>query len=272
VGAHDKKHTRKMRCIGRSGLQSGGKLTGFATFAELARPKREGKMAMTQARKTGPHENDEKEELFPTLRRAGARIDYEVGERICSQDDPCAGVHYIEEGLVKLSTVSRSGRGAVLGFLWKGDFFGEACLTGRERHQISAVALSRTSVIFIKTRSMMRLIERDPAVAGHLVKHLLERNRRIEEDLLDHIFNTSERRLARTLLWLSQHGKRRKTPSILDKINQDTLADIVGTTRPRVNYFMNKFRRLGLIQYEGPGVVVHPALQEFLQSESSDAG
>ena len=229
-------------------------------------------MAMTQARQTDPHEHHEEEHLFPTLRQAGTRISYEVGERICSQDDPCAGVHYIEEGLVKLSTVSRSGRGAVLGFLWKGDFFGEACLAGRARHQISAVALSRTSVIFIKTRSMMRLIERDPAVAGHLVKHLLERNRRIEEDLLDHIFNTSERRLARTLLWLSQHGKRRKTPSILDKINQDTLADIVGTTRPRVNFFMNKFRRLGLIQYEGPGVVVHPALQEFLQSERSDAG
>ena len=118
----------------------------------------------------------------------------------------------------------------------------------------------------------MRLIERDPAVAGHLVKHLLERNRRIEEDLLDHIFNSSERRLARTLVWLSQNGKRRKMPSILDKINQDTLADMVGTTRPRVNYFMNKFRRMGLIQYEGPGVIVHPSLQEFLQRETSDSG
>src|ERR1700720_1466083 len=99
-----------MRCIGRSGLQRGGKLTGFVTFGELPRPKEKAKMAMTQARKIGPHENGEEEDLFPTLGRAGTRINYEVGERICSQDDPCAGVHYIEEGLVKLSTVSRSGR------------------------------------------------------------------------------------------------------------------------------------------------------------------
>jgi CRP/FNR family cyclic AMP-dependent transcriptional regulator len=225
-------------------------------------------MATMQTRQVSPHDA---EDLFPTLRRAGTRITYETGERICSQDDPCAGVHYIEDGLVKLTTVSRSGRSAVLGFLWKGDFFGEACLSGRARHQISAVALSRTTVIFIKSRSMMRLIEREPTVAAHLVKHLLERNRRIEEDLLDHIFNSSERRLARTLVWLSQNGKRRKMPSILDKINQDTLADMVGTTRPRVNYFMNKFRRMGLIQYEGPGVIVHPSLQEFLQRETSDS-
>lgn len=211
------------------------------------------------------------EEAFEILRRAGSRSHYQPSQSVCAQGDPCSGVHCIEEGLVKLATVSRRGRLAVLGFLWSGDFFGETCLTGTERHEIAAEALAPSSVIFIKSRAMKRLIEREPAVAAYFVKHLLERNRRIEQDLLDHIFNSSEQRLARALLSLSNQGPQGKTPSILETIDQDTLAAIVGTTRPRVNYFMNKFRRMGWIQYaEGPGVTVNPSLQAFLQSDSSE--
>jgi CRP/FNR family transcriptional regulator, cyclic AMP receptor protein len=218
------------------------------------------------------HVSHEEADVFPILRRAGTRIRYKAGQSICAQDDPCLGVHYIEDGLIKLTTVSKRGRTAVLGFLWKGDFFGESCLAGRARHQICAEALAPSSVIFIRSRVMKRLIEQDPTVAAHFVKHLLERNRRIEEDLLDHIFHSSERRLARTLFWLAQHGTRGKTPSILEKIDQDTLAGIVGTTRPRVNYFMNKFRKMGWIQYsEGPGVTVNPSLLTFLQNDASEA-
>jgi len=225
-------------------------------------------MPITHTREIGPQEA---EQLFPILTRAGSRITHQAGDRICSQGDACGGVHYIHNGLVKISTVSRRGRSAILGFLWPGDFFGESCLAGRERRQFSADALTRTSVIFIKTRAMKRLIAEEPVVAAHFVKHLLERNRHIEEDLLGHIFDSSEQRLARTLLWLSQRGQQGKTSAILQQIDQDTLAAIVGTTRPRVNFFMNKFRKMGWIEYaEGPGVTVNPSLEAFLQNDPAE--
>jgi CRP/FNR family cyclic AMP-dependent transcriptional regulator len=224
---------------------------------------------LTPMERISPHQPGD---LFPILSRAGKRTTYEAGGRICSQGDICAGIHYIQQGLVKLTTVSKRGRAAILGFLWQGDFFGESCLAGRTRRQFSAEALTRTSVIFIKTRPMKRLIEEQPAVAAHFVKHLLERNRHIEDDLLGHIFDSSEQRLARTLIWLWQHGQQGKTPSILEKIDQDTLAAIVGTTRPRVNFFMNKFRKMGWIHYaEGPGVTVNPSLQSFLVNDPAEA-
>lgn len=224
---------------------------------------------IAQIEQVGPHQ---REDLFAILSRAGRRTTYERGARICSQGDTCGGVHYIQQGLVKLTTVSKRGRAAILAFLWKDDFFGESCLAGRLQRQFSAEALTRTSVIYIKTKAMRRLIEQEPAVAAHFVKHLLERNRHIEDDLLGRIFDSSEQRLARTLLWLWQHGRRGATPSILQTIDQDTLAAIVGTTRPRVNFFMNKFRKLGWIQYaEGPGVIVNPALQAFLQNNPPEA-
>ena len=218
-------------------------------------------MLITHTREIGPQEA---EQLFPILTRAGSRITHQAGDRICSQGDACGGVHYIHNGLVKISTVSRRGRSAILGFLWPGDFFGESCLAGRERRQFSADALTRTSVIFIKTRAMKRLIAEEPVVAAHFVKHLLERNRHIEEDLIDRVFNSSEKRLARTLLLLNEHGKRTHSPLILERISQDTLADMVGTTRSRVNFFMNKFRKLGFIRYNG-GLKIYNSLQSLLQ-------
>ena len=222
----------------------------------------------TQIEQVGP---PQQVDFFPILTRAGKRITYQTGDRISSQGDTCAGIHYIQEGLVQLTTVSRHGRLAILAFLWQGDFFGESCLAGRTRRQFSAEALTRTSVIFVKTKAMIRLIREEPAVAAHFLKHLLERNRRIEDDLLGRIFDSSEQRLARTLLWLWHHGQRGKTPSILQKIDQDTLAAIVGTTRPRVNFFMNKFRKMGWIQYaEGPGVIVNPSLKAFLQNDPAE--
>jgi len=212
-------------------------------------------------------------DLFPILIRAGKRATYEAGARISTQGDTCSGVHYIQQGLVKLTTVSKRGRAAILAFLWQGDLFGESCLADRSRRQFTAEALTHTSVIFIKTKAMKRLIEEVPAVAAHFVKHLLERNRRIEDDLLGRIFDSSEQRLARTLLWLWQQGQRGAAPSILETIDQDTLAAIVGTTRPRVNFFMNKFRKMGWIQYaDGPGgVIVNPSLQAYLQNNPPEA-
>jgi CRP/FNR family cyclic AMP-dependent transcriptional regulator len=214
----------------------------------------------------------QREDLYPILIRAGKRTIYEAGARICLQGDTCSGVHYIQQGLVKLTTVSKRGRAAILAFLWQDDFFGESCMAGRSRRQFTAEALTRATVIFIKTIAMKRLIKEEAVVAALFVKHLLERNRHIEDDLLGRIFDSSEQRLARTLLWLWQHGQRGAAAPILQTIDQDTLAAIVGTTRPRVNFFMNKFRKLGWIQYaEGPGVIVNPSLQEYVQNNLPEA-
>ena len=187
-----------------------------------------------------------------------------AGEVIFSQGDTCGDVSYIQEGLVKLTTVSKRGRGAVLAILGPGDFAGEECLTGEAARQSSAVALVPCSIVVIKRRTMLRLIEQDRSAAAQIIGYLLQRNRRIEEALIDRVFNSSEKRLARTLLLLNEHGKRTNSPYILERISQDTLADMVGTTRSRVNFFMNKFRKLGFIRYNG-GLKVYGSLQSVLQ-------
>lgn len=187
-----------------------------------------------------------------------------AGEVIFSQGDICGDVSYIQEGLVKLTTVSKRGRGAVLAILGPGDFAGEECLTGEAARQSSAVALVPCSIVVIKRRTMLRLIEQDRSAAAQIIGYLLQRNRRIEEALIDRVFNSSEKRLARTLLLLNEHGKRTNSPYILERISQDTLADMVGTTRSRVNFFMNKFRKLGFIRYNG-GLKVYGSLQSVLQ-------
>jgi CRP/FNR family transcriptional regulator, cyclic AMP receptor protein len=201
---------------------------------------------------------------FLNLLPAKKIVKYRPDEVIFSQGAPCAEVCYIEEGLIKLTTVSNRGRGAVLGILGYGDFLGEECLSGETNHQTSAVALVPTSIVAIKRRAMLRLVEQDRAIAAHLIDFLLHRNRRIEEDLIDRVFNSSEKRLARTLLLLNEHGKRTGSPLILERISQDTLADMVGTTRSRVNFFMNKFRKLGFIRYNG-GLKIYNSLQRLLQ-------
>jgi CRP/FNR family cyclic AMP-dependent transcriptional regulator len=191
-------------------------------------------------------------------------VKYRPDEVIFSQGAACTEVNYIEEGLVKLTTVSNCGRGAVLGILDRGSFLGEECLSGETHHQTSAVALVPSSIAIIKRRTMVRLIEQDRSVAAQLIEFLLHRNRRIEEDLIDRVFNSSEKRLARTLLLLSEHGRRTGSPYILERVSQDTLADMVGTTRSRVNFFMNKFRKLGFIRYNG-GLKVYSSLRTLLQ-------
>jgi CRP/FNR family transcriptional regulator, cyclic AMP receptor protein len=191
-------------------------------------------------------------------------VKYRPDEVIFSQGAACTELNYIEEGLVKLTTVSNCGRGAVLGILDRGSFLGEECLGGETHHQTSAVALVPCSIAVIKRRTMVRLIEQDRSVATQLIEFLLHRNRRIEEDLIDRVFNSSEKRLARTLLLLSEHGRRTGSPYILERVSQDTLADMVGTTRSRVNLFMNKFRKLGFIRYNG-GLKVYSSLRTLLQ-------
>jgi CRP-like cAMP-binding protein len=172
-------------------------------------------------------------------------------------------VHYIEKGVVKLTLVSNRGKGAVLGILGEGDFFGEACITGDAVYSTSAIALVPSAVNVIKGKAMLRMAEEDPAISTHFINYLVMRNRRIEQDLIDHMFNFSEKRLARTLLLLARNRQGDKVAPILEKIGQDTLAEMVGTTRSRVNFFMNKFRKLGYIHYNG-GLTVYDSLANVL--------
>ena len=201
---------------------------------------------------------------FLSLLPAKKTLRFQADEVIFSQGDTCVDVDYIQEGMVKLTAVSKRGRGAVLAILGPGDFLGEECLTGEAVRQASAVALVPCSIVVIKRKTMLRLIEQDRSVAAQLIGYLLQRNRRIEEALIDRVFNSSEKRLARTLLLLNAHGKRTNSPCVLERINQDMLADMVGTTRSRVNFFMNKFRKLGFIRYNG-GLKVYGSLQTVLQ-------
>jgi CRP/FNR family transcriptional regulator, cyclic AMP receptor protein len=189
---------------------------------------------------------------------------YDAGEMIISQGDDCSDVHYIEKGLVKLTLVSEGGKGAVLGILGQGDFFGETCIINQPAHLTSAVALVPCTIVIIKRRTMQRLIEEEPAISRYLINYLLLRNQSMQQDIIDHLFHSSEKRLARTLLMLAQYGKGEKASHVLPNISQDTLAEMIGTTRSRVNFFMNKFRKLGFIQYNG-GLTVHDSLAEVLQ-------
>jgi len=191
-------------------------------------------------------------------------MEFRAGETIISQGEDCTDVHYIDEGIVKLTSVSNRGRGAVLGILSSGDFFGESCISGQSVYLTSAVALVGSKVSIIKRKAMLRVLEEDPSVSMTFMNYLLLRNLRMEQNLIDHLFNSSEKRLARTLLLLARSGEGGTLPAIFEKINQDTLAEMVGTTRSRINFFMNKFRKQGHIHYNG-GLKVHGSLARILE-------
>lgn len=160
-------------------------------------------------------------------------------------------VYYIREGGVQLSVVSSTGKEAIVGMLGSGDFFGEGCLSAQSHRVGTATAVMPTSVLRIAKAEMIRTLHEQPELAGRFLAHMLARNIRIEEDLVDHLFNSSEKRLARTLLLLARYGSEKSTINVLPRLSQETLAEMVGTTRPRVNFFLNKFRKLGFIEYNG---------------------
>jgi len=203
-------------------------------------------------------------EVFPPSAQSAKIREYEAGDTIIAQGDKCSDIHYVEAGLIKLHVVSERGRSAVLGIVGAGEFFGESCMSGNLNHLTSAVALVPTTVAAIKRKLMERLIADEDVVSAMFIHHLLARNQRIEQDLIDHFMNSSEKRLARTLLLLARHGKSGDESSVLSKIGQDTLAEMVGTTRSRINFFMNRFRKLGYIHYNG-GLVVHDKLVNVLK-------
>ncbi len=169
---------------------------------------------------------------------------------VFSQGDPAHEVFYVQLGSVKLSVLSRTGKEAVVAMLGPGDFFGEGCLAGQPRRMATASALSASTVLVIEKSQMVEMLHKERTLADRFLMHMLARNIRIEEDLIDQLFNSSEKRLARALLLLARYGKEDQ-PLRLPKLSQETLAEMVGTTRSRVNFFMNKFRELGFIEYNG---------------------
>jgi CRP/FNR family transcriptional regulator, cyclic AMP receptor protein len=196
------------------------------------------------------------------LRSAGAGktiLTYQPTDIIFSQGDASDSVLYIQEGSVKLSVQSHGGKEAVVAMLGPGDFFGERALAGHPVRLEAATAMSATTVLSIPKRQMIRLLHDQHALSDRFISYMLARNIRIEEDLVDQLFNSSEKRLARALLLLARYGKPDQTHRVLPRIPQETLAEMVGTTRSRVNFFMNKFKKLGFIEYNG-GLKVHHSL------------
>jgi CRP/FNR family transcriptional regulator, cyclic AMP receptor protein len=178
-------------------------------------------------------------------------VQYGRGEIIFTQGDACEHVMYIQAGGVKLSVLSKTGREAVVAMLGPGDFFGEGCLAGQPSRIGSATAITPSTVLLVRKRKMVQLLHNQHAMSDRFISHMLSRNIRIEDDLIDQLFNSSEKRLARTLLLLARYGKRDKPVRMVPKVSQETLAEMVGTTRSRVNFFLNKFKKLGFIDYNG---------------------
>jgi CRP-like cAMP-binding protein len=184
-------------------------------------------------------------------------------EVIFAQGDKAATIFYIREGKVKLSVVSPQGKEAVVAILKEGDFFGEGCLAGQQVRMATAVAISDCYIMKLEKAVVVRLLHQQPAFADRFISHLLSRSIKIEEDLVDQLFNSSEKRLARVLLLLANFGQEGAPQTVIPKISQETLAHIVGTTRSRVSFFMNRFRKLGFIDYNG-GLKIHSSLLEVV--------
>ena len=188
------------------------------------------------------------------LESAGAArrvVLYQKGKVVFSQGQPSDTVMYIQKGGIKISVLSRAGKEAVVAMLGPGDFFGEGALTGQSIRIGTATATMLTTVLLIEKSAMLRLLRDEPLFSERFMSYMLARNLRIEADLVDHLFNSSEKRLARALLLLARYGDQAGTERRIPKISQETLAEMIGTTRSRVNFFMNKFRDLGFIEYNG---------------------
>jgi CRP/FNR family cyclic AMP-dependent transcriptional regulator len=184
---------------------------------------------------------------------------YRRKEVVFSQGDPCETVMYVQSGAIQLSVLSNTGKQAIVAVLGPGEFLGEGALAGHPIRLETATATVASTVLVIPKRQMIRLLHSQHAFSDRFIAHMLLRNARLEADLVDHLFNSSEKRLARTLLLLARYGKENQPQRLLPRISQETLAEMVGTTRSRVNFFMNKFKKLGFIEYDS-GLKINPSL------------
>jgi CRP-like cAMP-binding protein len=190
---------------------------------------------------------------------SGKVIERRSGEVIYSQGDPCDTVFYVQQGGVKLRVISHAGKEAIVAMLGAGDFFGEGALAGQPLRMATAIATSASALLVVEKQQMIRLLHEQHALSDRFLAYVLARNIRVEADLVDQLFNSSEKRLARTLLLLARYGKHDAPHRVLPKISQEMLAGMVGTTRSRVNFFMNKFKKLGFIEYNG-GLKINDSL------------
>ncbi|MGB6877400.1 MAG: Crp/Fnr family transcriptional regulator [Candidatus Acidiferrales bacterium] len=191
---------------------------------------------------------------------------FKKAEVVYTQGDAAKSIMYLQEGGVKLSVVNEVGKEAVVAILGPGDFFGEGCLAGQSIRMGTATAVTPTTVLVIEKSEMLKVLHEQNTLSDRFIAFMLARNIRIEEDLVDQLFNSSEKRLARTLLLLARYGKEDKPHGVLPKISQETLAEMIGTTRSRVNFFMNKFKKLGFIEYNG-GLQINTSLLSVVLHE-----
>ena len=221
------------------------------TASKASKHKRMGKAAHI------PH--FEPEAILALIGPGQRTVAYQPKQTVFRQGDAADAVFYIQKGKVQLTVVSAQGKEGVIAMLGAGEFFGEGCLAGQQTHLASAVATAESLIVVVEKATMVRMLHEQPAFAEKFMAFLLSRNIQIEADLVDQLFNSSERRLARVLLLLANFGKEGKMEAVIPAISQDVLAARVGTTRSRINFFMNKFRKLGLIEYNGE-LKVHSAL------------
>jgi CRP/FNR family cyclic AMP-dependent transcriptional regulator len=199
------------------------------------------------------------ESFLSTAGVARTMTEFERKATLFSQGDACHSILYIQKGEVKISVVSKTGKEAVVGIVGPGDFIGEGGMAGQPMRMATATAVDSVTALVIDNKEMFRVLHAETAFSDRFITYMLQRNVRIEEDLIDQLFNSSEKRLARTLLLLARYGKEDKPQRVLPKIPQETLAEMIGTTRSRVNFFMNKFKKMGFIKYNG-GLQINASL------------
>jgi CRP/FNR family transcriptional regulator, cyclic AMP receptor protein len=208
-------------------------------------------MKLKKLKKNGKAGSFDPQAFLDTAGVARKIAEFRRGESIYSQGEAAESVMYVQKGGVKFSVVNGSGKEAVVAMFGPSDFFGEGCMAGQSIRMGTATAITPTTLLVIEKDELLRVLHTEHELSDHFISYMLAHNIRVEEDLMDQLFNSSEKRLARTLLLLARYGKQDQPDRILPKVSQETLAEMIGTTRSRVNFFMNKFRKLGFIEYNG---------------------
>ena len=208
-------------------------------------------MKLKKLKKNGKTGAFDPQAFLDTAGVARKIAEFRRGESIYSQGEAAESVMYVQKGGVKFSVVNGSGKEAVVAMFGPSDFFGEGCMAGQTIRMGTATAITPTTLLVIEKDELLRVLHTEHDLSDHFISYMLAHNIRVEEDLMDQLFNSSEKRLARTLLLLARYGKQDQPDRILPKVSQETLAEMIGTTRSRVNFFMNKFRKLGFIEYNG---------------------
>ncbi len=208
-------------------------------------------MRTKQLKNNGKVDSFDPQVFLDTAGVARKVIEYRRGESIYRQGEPADSVMYVQKGGVKFSVVNESGKEAVVAMFGPSDFFGEGCMAGQSVRMGTATAITPTTLLVIEKDELLRVLHAEHELSDHFIAYILAHNIQVEEDLIDQLFSSSEKRLARTLLLLARYGKQDRPDLILPQVSQETLAEMSGTTRSRVNFFMNKFRKLGFIEYNG---------------------